>query len=65
MTDQSFKPGDVVQLPTTGPHMTVEEVDRGQCFCVWFEGRTVRRDNFPAACLRPAQERNGPMARAL
>jgi len=47
----AFKPGDVVHLPTTSPHMTVEDVDRGRCWCVWFDGRDVKRDAFPVECL--------------
>ena len=51
MAEAAFKPGDVVQLKSIGPHMTIEEVDRGQCWCTWFDGREVRRDAFAAACL--------------
>ena len=51
MAETTFKPGDVVKIKSIGPHMTIEEVDRGRCWCVWFEGRDVKRDCFPAECL--------------
>ena len=48
----AFKPGDVVKIRSASPHMTVEDLDRGRCWCVWFDERyEVRRDCFPADCL--------------
>lgn len=37
MSDQKFKVGDVVQLCSGGPKMTVESVnENGTVSCVWF-----------------------------
>ncbi|WP_173089006.1 DUF2158 domain-containing protein [Devosia sp. 1635] len=32
-----FAPGDVVQLKSGGPKMTVEKIEGGQAVCVWME----------------------------
>jgi len=36
----NFQPGDVVQLKSGGPKMTVESLDqpKGEAYCSWFEG---------------------------
>jgi uncharacterized protein YodC (DUF2158 family) len=48
-----FKIGDVVQLKSGGPNMTVES-DAGEgCFvCHWFEGSEAKRTTFQGAMLR-------------
>lgn len=42
----SFHPGDVVQLKTGGPMMTVHKTTQEICTCVWFtkEDYTVMRE---------------------
>jgi uncharacterized protein YodC (DUF2158 family) len=47
-----MKVGDVVQLKSGGPKMTVEKMfDDESCSCVWFSG-TDRKDGlFPVAGL--------------
>ncbi len=50
----NFKTGDVVQLKSGGPNMTVEEVKGTQAICVWFVG-TKREDSwFEMVVLKPA-----------
>lgn len=43
-----FNPGDVVQLKSGGPRMTVDTVEAGPIYkCVWFEGekgKQVKRE---------------------
>ena len=60
MNGTEFKPGDIVQLKSSGPKMTV---DRYGTFpgngartiegfnCVWFEGSEVKSHVFPAEVL--------------
>ncbi|WP_199027697.1 DUF2158 domain-containing protein [Ralstonia sp. ASV6] len=60
----SFQPGDVVQLKSGGPRMTVEKVGNDAMtgveavWCTWFEKvgsrQTVQRDTFPPATLDKA-----------
>ena len=48
----AFKAGDVVQLKSGGPRMTIEEIgrfghaDRDQAKCVWFDRTTRKEDLF-------------------
>jgi uncharacterized protein YodC (DUF2158 family) len=59
--DHEFKAGDVVQLKSGGPNMTIEAIakfgpgattDRAKC--VWFEGMKRKDDLFELATLRAA-----------
>jgi len=60
-----FAPGDVVQLKSGGPVMTVETIDkdgvtgRDAVFCVWFEKvgnrQQVQRDAFSPVLLTKYQ----------
>lgn len=44
--------GDVVQLRSGGPDMTVEDVpDTTQIACFWFVQKDLRRETFPALAL--------------
>lgn len=47
-----FKIGDVVQLKSGGPAMTVVETGANPT-CAWYadEDESFRRDTFPEACL--------------
>jgi uncharacterized protein YodC (DUF2158 family) len=53
-----FQAGDVVQLKSGGPKMTVESTEAiggGKTFvdCIWFEGTTkVERHTFPEEALQ-------------
>ena len=38
--------GDVVQLKTGGPWMTVDRIDGERAFCLWHEGNVLRREAF-------------------
>ncbi len=46
-----FKIGDVVQLKSGGPRMTVEVIDEGLVDCVWFEKNQAHRNAFNHALL--------------
>ncbi|MGD9739872.1 MAG: YodC family protein [Bauldia sp.] len=55
MTEPEFKPGDVVQLKSGGPAMTVEgrSAYTDDLICTWFEKEKKYQDTFPAATLVP------------
>ncbi len=51
-----FKVGDIVQLKSGGPRMTVESIESaGAAFCVWFDetpqGSLVKVHGFPPDVL--------------
>lgn len=39
-----MQPGDVVQLKSGGPPMTVESVDPTGVICVWFDAKNNRQN---------------------
>lgn len=48
-----FKAGDIVQLKSGGPPMTVEEDDRrGRYRCVWFKGASMEGGYFQEQSLK-------------
>lgn len=51
---KSFKPGDIVQLKSGGPPMTVVEFDAyHQAFhCEWFKGASLEKANIAEAALK-------------
>ena len=57
--DNPFKIGDVVQLKSGGPHMTVTEISGGltgntpSVYCVWQVNNVTHRDSFPPEALQP------------
>lgn len=47
------KPGDVVQLKSGGPSLTVELVTPGDyANCVWFDGAACSREQFLLVTLK-------------
>jgi uncharacterized protein YodC (DUF2158 family) len=56
----SIKPGDVVNLLSLGPQMTVEDVWEDNARCVWFQTLSENnwelcREVFPCECLEVLQ----------
>ena len=53
MSDMTFKPGDLVQLRSGGPSMTLASGDGTTCVCMWFDAQQ-RLDSqpFPAHVLQ-------------
>jgi uncharacterized protein YodC (DUF2158 family) len=50
---QPFQPGDVVQLKSGGPAMTVGgKVAEDSIRCHWFDGATAKTEIFPTAAIR-------------
>jgi uncharacterized protein YodC (DUF2158 family) len=57
----TFKPGDVVQLKSGGPKMTVDHVDKDhldkeRCFCQWFAGAKLEKGWFPFDSVVPVTD---------
>lgn len=51
----SLKAGDVVQLKSGGPQMTIHAINNDVATCVWFEAKKVHRDTFATALLTPSR----------
>lgn len=52
MTD--WKIGDLVELKSGGPCMTIKHVDPdGRAHCHWFNGNQHDSDTFPPETLKP------------
>jgi uncharacterized protein YodC (DUF2158 family) len=58
---QEFNVGDVVQLKSGGPKMTIEYIGphrmggtESQALCVWFEGTNKKNDWFKLPALEEA-----------
>jgi len=58
--------GDVVQLKSGGPHMTVSNLHtwqgRTEANCDWFEGTKMHNGSFPLTSLKVVTEERGTMA---
>ena len=49
----SFQVGELVQLMSGGPQMTVEGKSMsGNIICSWFVGDVPKRESFPAGALK-------------
>jgi len=57
MTEQEFKPGDIVKLKSGSLLMTVEEVEPdGTVIAVWNTGRGIKQHDFNPVTLVHANE---------
>jgi uncharacterized protein YodC (DUF2158 family) len=51
-----FKIGDVVQLKSGGPRMTVDHIDpHGAINCIWFQGQERKSAAFQPATLKSGE----------
>lgn len=61
MAERKFKPGDVVELPSGSPEMTVSHYDDwGNVVCAWYNERTNEMHPgvvFNAGALRLCKEK--------
>jgi uncharacterized protein YodC (DUF2158 family) len=56
-----IKPGNVVQLKSGGPRMTVSAVYRNSdgvpsAYCAWLDGKKAQQNSFPITSLKHAEE---------
>lgn len=53
-----FRPGDVVQLKSGGPRMTVTRIKAGRVFVAWVsaDGKREYASYEPATLIKPADE---------
>jgi uncharacterized protein YodC (DUF2158 family) len=58
MSDASFKVGDVVQLKSGGPIMTIAEINGDDAYCEWFSSGKQSEGSFKMTSLVP--HRSGP-----
>jgi uncharacterized protein YodC (DUF2158 family) len=58
--EQQIKSGDIVQLKSGGPHMTVSKLHewqgRTEANCDWFEGTKPMSGSFPLTSLKVVTE---------
>jgi uncharacterized protein YodC (DUF2158 family) len=54
-----FRVGDVVQLNSGGPEMTISFIlPTGKVFCVWFDGSEKREETFPPEAIQLVEREN-------
>jgi uncharacterized protein YodC (DUF2158 family) len=54
-----FRVGDVVELKSGGPEMTVSFIlPTGKVFCVWFDRSEKMEETFPPEALQLAERKN-------
>ncbi len=54
-----FKAGDVVQLASKGPQMTILSITQPDARCGWFDGNKAREKHFPIAALKKVKPEEG------
>jgi uncharacterized protein YodC (DUF2158 family) len=53
--------GDVVQLKSGGPHMTISSIFGDQAVCIWFDSEGKRtQEDFPLDTLKEVPPKLGP-----
>jgi uncharacterized protein YodC (DUF2158 family) len=64
MSDSKFKVGDVVELKSGGPRMTVQSVEEdGTTRCLWFVANELKSGSFPQGVLDESGHRDRPIVR--
>lgn len=65
MSEQQFKAGDVVQLKSGGPHMTVSSIlPGGSADCTWFDEKNEpRHETFLCETLKMYERPSRSMRR--
>lgn len=50
--DKNLNPGDVVELKSGGPLMTIRYIEKEVAFCDWFTGAEARNSRFSLVQLK-------------
>lgn len=60
MADEQFKPGDVVQLKSGGPQMTISfyQNDLGSYVCQWFVKTKLEEGIFSPEAIRKVEDKD-------
>lgn len=58
MSDE-FNIGDVVELKSGGPEMTVSSIDGKICTCIWFDNSNKMKDEFEKDILKKVERGGG------
>jgi uncharacterized protein YodC (DUF2158 family) len=53
---QQLKTGDVVQLKSGGPKMTVQKIESSRVYTQWFAGSKLESGSFPLDSVEPASQ---------
>lgn len=54
--DSNFKPGDVVELKSGGPDMTVSAIHEDSAYCEWFDHKNEPQARmYVLAVLKPSK----------
>ena len=51
-----LKEGDVVELKSNGPEMTIEKIDGEEATCVWVRDENIIRGTFSSIVLKKCTE---------
>lgn len=55
--EEKFKPGDLVQLKSGGPVMTIQHINSDGCFCRWFDAANLlQHATLPIETLKLYEE---------
>jgi uncharacterized protein YodC (DUF2158 family) len=52
----NIKVGDIVELKSGGPKMTIMEVARDGVWCQWFGGKKLEQGRFPFDSLKASSD---------
>ena len=56
MSENEIKPGDVVELKSGGPKMTVDSIDGSEAWCVWSVKDKPTGETFGLHLLKKVDE---------
>jgi len=54
-----FKKGDVVEMKTGGPAMTITDIEEGKCWVTWFQDGKIQTDVCGAVALKKREAPKG------
>jgi uncharacterized protein YodC (DUF2158 family) len=64
VSENQWKPGDIVGVKSGGPSMTVARAEMGKVFCEWFDGKSPMTGEFTPAVLEKRLSQSDAMKAA-